>query len=374
MSAPRPITPDKHPAWFEIDLSCFSGNLARIRKHVGRRLICCVLKANAYGHGLIPIAKAAEASGQVDFFGVAHLSEAIALRNAGILLPILVLGAIHEDQIEDLIRYRVEFTISSLYKARLVAERAERVGARCLVHVEVDTGMRRTGVRPESAFALIDYLLSSPCFSLRGVYSHLAMSETPGDETTLRQIESLVRLKEKISLLGLLWHLANSGGIAFYPDSWLDMVRPGLLCYGLSFPGAFPGLQPCLELKAKISYFKVVAAGEGISYGHLYRTEKQARIVTIPVGYGDGYRRDFSNRMHVLLRGKNYRIAGAVCMDQFMIDIGSDEAFVGDEVVLLGRQGNVSITLDEMAALSGTDPREILCHFNERIPRLYLKK
>lgn len=372
MSAPRPTMPEKHPAWFEVDLGRLCGNLVRIREHVRHRLVCCILKANAYGHGLVPIAKAAEASRQVDFFGVAHLSEAVALRNAGIALPILVLGAIHEDQIEDLIRYRVEFTISSFYKARLVAEQAERALASCLVHVEVDTGMRRTGVRPESAFALIDYLLSKPCFSLRGVYSHLAMSETPNDETTLRQIESLVRLKEKISLSGLLWHLANSGGIAFYPDSWLDMVRPGLFCYGLSLPGAFPGLQPCLELKAKISYFKVVAAGEGISYGHLYRTENEARVVTIPVGYGDGYRRDFSNRMQVLIRGKSYRIAGAVCMDQFMVDIGSNEAYVGDEAVLLGRQGNALITLGEMASLSGTDPREILCHFNERIPRLYL--
>ncbi len=372
MSVPRRIMPEHHPAWFEIDLGRFCANLAQVRKRVGQRLVCCILKANAYGHGIIPIAKAAEHSRMVDSFGVAHLSEAILLRNAGISLPILVLGAIHEDQIEDLICTQVEFTVGSLYKAKLVAEKTERLGAICPVHVEVDTGMRRTGVRPESVFALIEFLLSKPCFSLKGVYSHFAMSETPDNETSLRQIESFIRLKEKIPLPGIIWHLANSGGIAFYPDSWLDMVRPGLLCYGLTFQGALLDLQPCMELKANVSYFKVVEEGEGISYGHIYRTDKQTRVVTIPVGYGDGYRRDFSNRMQVLLRNKSYRIAGAVCMDQFMVDIGGDEAYVGDEAVLIGRQGDLEITLEEMAKVSGTDPREILCHFNERIPRVYL--
>lgn len=371
MSVPLPITPKCHPAWFEVDLDRFCRNLALIRERIGRRLFCCIVKANAYGHGLVPIAKAAEASGQIDLFGVAHLQEAIQLRDAGIELPILILGAIHEEQIDALIRYRLEFTVSSLYKARLVAQKAEEAGAVCPVHVEIDTGMRRTGVRPESALALIEFLLSKKSFSLRGVYSHFAMSETPANETTLRQIEILQSLKEQIRIPGLIWHLANSGGVAFYPDSWLDMVRPGLLCYGLSLCSAIEGLEPCLSLKAKISYFKVVAAGEGISYGHTYRTDRQSRIVTVPVGYGDGYRRDFSNRMQVLIRGKGYRIAGSICMDQFMVDIGEEEAYVGDEVVLLGRQGESVISLEEMAGLSGTDPREILCHFNERIPRLY---
>jgi alanine racemase len=149
------------------------------------------------------------------------------------------------------------------------------------------------------------------------------------------------------------------------------MVRPGLLCYGLAPKNSLQGLRSVLELKAKISYFKTVQPGEGISYGHTYRTDKQTRVITIPVGYGDGYRRDFSNRMPVLIRGKSYKIAGTVCMDQFMVDIGEDEAFVGDEAVLLGRQGELSIELQEMATLSKTDPREILCHFNERIPRFY---
>lgn len=359
----------RHPAWFEIDLAQFCCNLAIIRQKIGRRLFCCVVKANAYGHGMVPMAKAAEASGQIDLFAVAHGIEGVKLRKNGIRLPILVLGAIHEDQIEDMIRYSLEFSISSSYKADLVAKKAEELGATCPVHVEIDTGMRRTGVRVESAPALIDKILARNCFTLKGVYSHFAMSETAENEMTLRQIEQFYRLKEQISHQGLTWHLANSGGVSFYPDSWLDMVRPGLLCYGLS--PWIEGLEPILTLKAKVSFFKVVAASEGISYGHTYRTQKQARVITIPVGYGDGYRRDFSNRMRILLREKSYAIAGSVCMDQFMVDIGDDEAYVGDVAVLLGRQGKESISLQEMAEVANTDPREILCHFNERIPRIY---
>ncbi len=359
---------ENHPAWIEIDLTAFRSNIAAIRRKIGSKQLCCVVKANGYGHGLIPIAKAALDAG-VDSFGVAHLQEAIHLRNAGIKLPILVFGAIHEHQIEDLIRYQVEFTISSSYKAKLVASIAKRLSAVCTVHLEIDTGMRRTGVRIESSLPLIDYLVSEPCFYLKGIYSHFVMSETPGNEYTLRQIEQFHRLKNRVGG-SFIWHIANSGAVTHYPDSYFDMVRPGLLCYGVGSDST--EIVPILSLKAKISYFKVVEAGKGISYGHTYQTESKTRIVTIPVGYGDGYRRDFSNRFGVLIRGKRYPIAGTVCMDQFMVDLGQNEAYVGEEVVLIGRQGNEKIDLPEMATLSGTDPREILCHFNNRIPRVYI--
>ena len=373
MSALRSIvSKGSHPAWIEINLKSFQHNLALIRHRIGSKRLCCVVKANAYGHGLVPIAKAA-CQGGADYFGVAHLQEGIALRKAKIDLPILVLGAIHEDQIEDLIRYQLEFTISSPYKAKLVAEKAAHLKAKCPVHLEIDTGMRRTGVRVESALPLIDYLQSTACFELKGIYSHFVMSETANDPVTLQQLEQFLALKKRVgaSAGSLIWHMANSGGVLFYPESHLDMVRPGLLCYGLSPQGAMPDLQPALSLKAKISYFKVVAPQQGISYNHTYRTSVQTRVVTIPVGYGDGYRRDFSNRMNVLIRGKRYSISGSVCMDQFMVDIGDHEAYVGDEVVLLGRQKDQEISLSEMARVAQTDPREILCHFNERIPRIY---
>jgi alanine racemase len=375
-SAPRStISRVAHPAWIEVDLEKFRQNLAAIRRRIGRSRLCCVIKANAYGHGLIDIAKAAVLAG-VDYFGVAHLQEGVALRNAGIKGPILVLGAIHEDQVDDLIHYNLEFTISSTFKAKIVAKRALQLHAKCPVHLEIDTGMRRTGVRIESAPPLIEYLQGLPCFHLKGIYSHFAMSETPDDPVTLRQIEQFLQLKKRIGPAGrsMIWHLANSGGVAFYPDSCLDMVRVGLLCYGLSPQNVMPELQPILSLKAKISYFKVVAPNEGISYGHTYRTNQQTRIVTVPVGYGDGYRRDFSNRMSVLIRGVKYKIAGSVCMDQFMVDIGDHEAYVGEEVVLIGHQKDQEIALSEMVSIAKTDPREILCHFNDRLPRIYTER
>lgn len=373
MSAPRNITHDiPHPSWIEIDLTQFQKNIAAIRQKIGKSRLCCIVKANAYGHGLVPMAQAASRCG-VDYFGVAHLQEGALLRQSGIRLPILVLGAIHEDQIEDLIRYQLEFSISSLFKAKLVADTAHRLGVRCPVHIEIDTGMRRTGVRPESALSLIDYVQNSSCFQLIGIYSHFAMSETPRDPTTLHQIDQFLRLKQQLGKDGesLIWHTANSGGVAFYPESHLDMVRPGLLLYGYSFPEASMDLKPIFSLKSKISYFKVAPANVGVSYGHTYYTKAQTRIVTVPIGYGDGYRRDFSNRMGLLIRGRKYRISGSVCMDQFMVDIGHDEAYVGDEVVLIGHQGDQSIELSEMANILKTDPREILCHFNSRIPRIY---
>ncbi len=179
------------------------------------------------------------------------------------------------------------------------------------------------------------------------------------------------RSKEK----GVICHLANSGGVAYYPDSYFDMVRPGLLAYGYYPDGkADPtsGIAPSLSLKAKISYFKVVQKGAGVSYGHVYRTKDEARIVTVPVGYGDGYRRSLSKSASVLIRGERFSIAGAICMDQFMVDIGKKEVYVGEEVVLIGKQGSEEISLFEVARHADSIPHEILSLFNDRLARLYL--
>lgn len=357
-----------HPSWIEIDLSQFRKNIAIIRKHIGSSLFCLPIKANAYGHGLCQIGKAAQESG-IDYLGVAHLQEGIKLRKAGVTLPILVLGAFHEDQINDLIGYNLEFTISSKYKAELVAVKSG--GRKCRVHLEVDTGMQRTGVRPETARTLLPYLKSLENLEVVGIYSHLATADQPQDPFTLKQIRDFQALVKDVPLLR---HLANSGGTTYFPEAHLDMVRPSLLTFGYApvpCPASLQEIKPCFSLKAKVSYFKVVKPGEGISYGHSYVTQKQTRIVTIPVGYGDGYRRSLSNRGSVLIRGKRFPICGTICMDQFMVDVGDKEVFVGDEVVLIGKQGNEEITLKEVAELSDSIPYEILCQLNERIPRIY---
>ena len=315
--------------------------------------------------------KAAEEAG-IDFLGVAHLQEAIKLRQEGVKIPILVLGAIHEDQINDLIDYNLEFTISSKFKAELVAEKCQ--GRTCKVHLEVDTGMQRTGVRPETARELLPYLKSLENLEVVGIYSHLATADKPQDPLAKKQIEAFQELIDEFKGIPLIRHLANSGGTAFFPEAHLDMVRPSLLTFGYRpepCPEALEEIAPCFSLKAKVSYFKVVKPGEGISYGHSFITQKQTRIVTIPVGYGDGYRRSLSNQGSVLIRGKRFPICGTICMDQFMVDVGDDEVFVGDEVVLIGKQGNEEISLKEVASLCETIPYEILCLLNERIPRIY---
>jgi alanine racemase len=358
-----------HPAWLEIDLDQFHKNLQAIRRRIGTSLLCLPVKANAYGHGLVPISLAAQEMG-VDVLAVSCLKEGISLRKAGIEIPILVLGAIHENQIDALIDYNLEFSISSQYKADLVEEKAR--GRKCRIHLEVDTGMQRTGVRPETALVLLDRLRQKSHFVVAGVYSHLATADVPNDPFAFAQIAAFERLRAKVAGEGIVWHLANSGGVYFYPDSYFDMVRPGLLCYGLTPDGSEDfAIRPIISLKARISYFKVVAAGQGISYGHLYRTKGQTRIVTVPIGYGDGYPRALSNVAEVSIRGKFYPIAGRICMDQFMVDIGMDEAYVGDEVVLIDGEPQSPIALHNLARLAGVDPREIICRFNDRAERVY---
>jgi alanine racemase len=359
-----------HPSWIEIDLKQFKKNLEIIRQKIGTRLFCLPVKANAYGHGLVQMSLTAQEFG-VDMIAVSCLQEGIELRRSGITCPILVFGAIHEDQIDLLIDYRLEFSISSKFKADLVASKNHRKP--CRVHLEVDTGMHRTGMRPETALQLFEQMRRQPCFEIVGIYSHLATADEPNHPFVQTQIDAFSALKQQIDAPNIIWHLANSGGVYYYPDSYFDMVRPGLLCYGLTPDGSEdPHIRPFFSLKARISYFKVVASGQGISYGHLYKTKNQTRIVTIPVGYGDGYCRSLSNKSSVLIRGKQYIAAGRICMDQFMVDIGSDEAYVGEEALLVGTQGETTISLWDLAKQASTDPREILCRFNDRIPRIYI--
>lgn len=356
-----------HPSWIEVDLAQFKKNISIIRNFIGDKLFCLPIKANAYGHGLCSIGRAAEEA-HVDYLAVAHLQEGIELRRAGVTLPILVLGAIHEDQIVDLLHYNLEISISSIFKARLVAEVCHKTNKTCKIHIEVDTGMQRTGVRPETAKELFLYAQKAGCFEIRGVYSHLARADVPNDPFTHHQIETFRALLAGFGGHSFIAHLANSGGVLFYPESHFDMVRPSFLTFGYH---SLPEIAPCFSLKTKISYFKVVEAGQGISYGHSHVTSQKTRIVTLPIGYGDGYRRCLSNRAEVLIRGNRYPVVGAICMDQCMVDIGEAEAFVGEEVVLIGRQGDGEIPLEEIAALCDTIPYEILCSFNDRLPRIY---
>lgn len=359
----------KHPAWIEIDLKRFEENISNIKWYIGNTLLCLPIKANAYGHGLIPIAKAAQKAG-VDYLAVSCLQEGSLLRSSGITLPIIIFGPVYEDQICNLIDLDLEFTISSKYKADLAQSICEKKKKKAKVHLKIDTGMRRIGVRISSAFSLYEYLQKSDLIEIKGIYSHLATADTENDVFAKKQIEDFANFSNFIKGKKPVFHLANSGGVVYYPNSYFDMVRPGLLSFGY-FSNPHVLVKPFFSLKAKVGYFKVIEKGESVGYSQSYIAPKRTRIVTIPIGYGDGYRRSLSNIGSVLIRGKTYPICGNICMDQFMVDIGDDEAYVGDEVVLIGSQGDKEITLQQVADLCKTIPYEVLCLFNERVPRVY---
>lgn len=365
--------PYAHPAWVEVDLQQFKQNISHIRHYIQGQKICIPIKANAYGHGLIPIASAAVEAG-VDYLAVSCLQEAVLLRQANIRCAILVLGPVYPNQIKYFLEHDLEITISSLAKAQFVAEVFVELKHPhpIKIHIEIETGMQRTGVRIENSAQIFNYVDQHSFFKIQGIYTHLATADNKANSFAYKQIQAFIDFTRKLKSRypEAIFHMANSGGAFYYPESQLDMVRPGKLAYGY-FQTDISLTRPIFSLKARISYFKVVQKGDGISYGHRFTTTKDTRIVTVPIGYGDGYRRALSNKGHVLINGKSYPIVGIICMDQFMVDIGQDSAYVGDEVVLVGKQGDHEITLNELAILCDTVPSEILVNFNDRLPHFY---
>lgn len=335
-----------------------------------------VVKANAYGHGLVRVARHLEALG-VAQLGVAFLEEGIALRQAGIRTPILVMGGIFGPQAAQFIAHDLEATVSSIDKLRQVEAAAEAAGRKAVVHLKIDTGMERIGVHSYSAGPFIEAAVASRWCDIKGVYSHLACADDPASPMTALQVERFAEACAHFERLGApmpLRHLANSGGVLHFPQTWLDMVRPGIVVYGvLPDPASHPtlALRPALSLLSQVAYFKVVKAGRPVSYGATWTSPRDTRVVTVPIGYGDGWPRALSSRGEVLVRGGRRPIVGRVCMDQFMVDIGDGSAYNEDEVVLVGAQGAEAISTEGVALLAGTIPYEILTGLNERIPRVY---
>lgn len=364
-----------YSSWIEIDLKQFKKNISLIKEFIGSSLLCLTVKANSYGHGLIEMSKIAQDQ-NVDYLAVANLLEGIKLRNENIKLPILVLGTFHEDQISDLLKYDLEITISSFFKALIVKEYCSKHNKKCKVHLKIDTGMRRIGIRPDTGIDLYKFLKSEKCFILKGIFSHFACAEDKSHPMNKIQRDAFDDFINKIKPdKSILCHLANSGAVCNMDNCFKDMVRLGVLpfgCYPKTLPEKLADVKPIFSVKSKVSFFKVVKENEGISYGHTYVTKNQTRIVTIPIGYGDGYPRNLSNKGQVLIKGKRYPIVGIICMDQFMVDVGNDNAYIGDEVVLIGKQKNEKIEILEIANLCNTVTCEILCAFNERLPRVYI--
>lgn len=372
----------------EINQSQFKTNLVMINRLLKNNdstpKLCLPVKANAYGHGLVEISRLAEPI--VDYLAVARTEEGITLRTNGIKKPILVFGTFTVEQITELILNNLEITIPSVLRAQQTIDICRQLKKTCKVHIKVDTGMNRIGIRAENAWTLINLVLDSPELQLVGIYSHLASSDKLNDSYTHEQITKFQQIATKIKQVdsNIICHLANSGGVCHYPESYFDMVRPGILSYGYlpntqydralkTQNSPLDSIKPCFSLKSQVAYFKVVPSGSMISYNQQYMTKQQTRIITLPIGYGDGYRRGLSNTGEVLINGKKYTISGTICMDMMMVDIGSqDSIHVGDNVVLIGKQGNHEITLESMAEKCNTITYEILCDFNDRITRVYV--
>ncbi len=363
----------------EVSLDALAANLAAIRAHVGGAKVMAVVKANAYGHGLVPVARHLIARG-ADSLGVAFLEEGIALRQAGISAPILVFGGIGDQQAPLFIRNDLALTAPSVEKLRLIDEAAAALGATARVHLKIDTGMERIGVHWYAAEKLLEASLTLRHTVVEGIYSHFANADAAPDalghaRLQLERFLEVLAFYEKRGLPAPCRHLANSGAVLQLPEARLDLVRPGILLYGV-YPSAdcarAIAVTPALSLKSRVVYFKVVKAGDPVGYGSTWTPTEDTRVVTVPVGYGDGYFRALSNRASVLIRGQRRPIVGRVCMDQIMVALGPDgTAYNGDEVVLIGEQAGEHLTADELATHAGTIPYEILTHLNERLPRVY---
>ena len=366
------------PTRIRVDLDALAHNLDALQRHAGTPVMG-IVKANAYGHGLVPVARHLEAQG-IAQLGVAFVEEGIALRRAGLQVPILVLGGIHAPQVSQFIAHDLEVTVSSVDKLRQVEQAAESMGRKAIIHLKIDTGMERIGVHSENAAPFIEAAVASRWCEVKGIYSHLACADDPASPMTALQLQRFLAACSYFDRIGSpmpLRHLANSGGVLHFPETCLDMVRPGIALYGvLPDPAsqATLALRPALSLVSSVVYFKVVKAGRTVSYGATWTATEDTRVITLPIGYGDGYPRSLSSRGEVLVRGQRHPIIGRVCMDQFMVDVGpGGSAYNGDEVVLIGRQQDAVISCEAVAQAAGTIPYEILTGLNERIPREYVR-
>jgi len=356
-----------------VNVPALRHNISMLRSLAGPSVkFMAVVKADAYGHGAVGVAKAVQKN--VDYLSVANIVEAIELKEAGIRKPVFILSETSPLNAPFVVRNGFIQTVYTPDLAKALSKEAVRQGKKATVHMKVDTGMGRIGVRVGEAMKLYDLLSSLPGIRVEGVFTHLAKAEEPHGFTT-RQLARFRSFADRVDGEGLIFHSANSAGALYHKESRMDMVRIGLSMYGLYPPGGdrtVIKLQPVLEFKSRVVYMKSVPAGTPLSYGSTYRTSRESKIATIPVGYADGLPRALSNKGHVLINGKRYPIVGRVCMDLSVVNVGDDPVKVGDEVVIIGSQGKETISVDELAGQSDTISYEIICGIGKRVPRIYV--
>ncbi|MCI6376248.1 MAG: alanine racemase [Clostridiales bacterium] len=361
-----------------IDMDAIRHNYQILKQKVPANVcVMPVIKANAYGHGMLETATALSAMG-ANHFAVALPEEGIELRLGGVKGEILVLGAAMPRALEDAVRYDLTQTVFTPEMVRALEKEAAAQGKQALMHIKLDTGMNRIGLRTdEEAQALAEALEKAPHVRATGIYTHFADADNPLEDGgmnafTRRQLERFIALRAYFGP-GLTAHVANSAMSLLAPEAYFGMIREGISLYG--YPPVRTNLPfiPALSWHAEVVHVKTISAGETIGYGRTFTAERDMRIATVAVGYGDGYHRAASNRGEMLIRGRRVPIVGRVCMDQTMVDVtGLEQVAVGDDVVLLGRQGEDAINAEELAAWAQTISYEVLLAITSRVPRIYL--
>ena len=360
-----------------VDLGAIERNYRAIDAHVDGAQVMPVVKANAYGHGLAEVALRLEQAG-APALGVAYVEEGVALRNAGVKVPVQVLGGAVQRQIPLFLEHGLTFTAPSIDKVRQIDAAAAAEGVHADVHLKIDTGMERIGVHHPNAAALFEAAGECDNVGVGGVFSHFANADTADLDDARRQLDRFLGAVQFFPDNGLptpIRHMANSAAIAQLPESHLDMVRPGIISFGV-YPSDETArtieLEPALRWLSEVIYFKVVQAGSAVSYGSTWAPQHQTRVITMPIGYADGYMRALSNRAEVLVADQRLPVVGRVCMDQTMADLGGGTAYNGDEVVMIGPSGGDEILVEDLARWAGTIPYEVLTSISARVPREHI--
>lgn len=371
------------PTWVEIDLDNLAYTFRSIRARVGEgRKVYAVVKANGYGHGVLGILPTLVEEG-VDGICVALLDEAVEIRNSGYCdLPILILGYTEVHRADDIVGYNLDQTVYTYDLAKAISDEAVRQNKTARVHIKADTGMGRIGFLPtKESLDEIERILRLPNIEFTGLFTHFSKADERDKRYTHVQWERYNYFLDGLQSRGFtpkIRHCGNSAVIVDHPDYFMDMVRPGIILYGVYPSGETQNdaldVRPVLSLKCRISNVKTEHMGERLSYGGTFTTEEGDVIATMPIGYADGFNRLLSNKAEVLVHGKRAQVVGRVCMDQCMIRVtGIPDVKIGDEVVIIGKQGDDEITIEELVGRIGTIPHEIFCDLNRRLPRIYYK-
>jgi alanine racemase len=367
-------------SWAEIDLRAIRSNIAGIKRLISPHTrLMAVVKANAYGHGMVEVAQACLQEG-ASYLGVATPNEAVTLRKADINSQVLLLGYMPEEYAETMVENRIEVTVFNMDTAQALSQAASISDGEARLHLKIDTGMGRLGFKPDSAsLELIWEISRLPGIVLQGIFSHLATADHGDKSFARQQVEIFKRFIEQLEESGVsipLKHIANSATIMDMPEAHFDMVRSGITTYGL-YPSSQVDkekldLTPAMRLKSKISYVKTIPEGQSVSYGRTYISEHETRVATVSIGYADGYSRLLSNRGWATIRGRKVPLIGNVCMDQCMFDVsGVENVQIGDEIILFGRPED-GVTADDLADIIGTINYEIVCAPSRRVDRIYI--